>query len=229
MAERASTRDTRTRARRSAARASHRSVELHRWLSSALITGVLAMIPWTAYLAISLPIHFRAHNWNVAWVGFDSALMIVLALTAWAAWFRRQLLAATSVVAATMLLCDAWFDVNTSLGTRGEWVTILTALLANVPMALFFIWLARRIMLRTAAVLAAALRTGPAPHHAHDVSLAFVTTWRDPVADETAEPSPTLTPRAPVEAVDGASPPETETTTTPPLPQDRRRDSPPAM
>lgn len=148
-----------------------------------LITGVLAMIPWTAYLAISLPVHFRAHNWNVAWVGFDSALMIVLALTAWAAWFRRQLLAATSVVAATMLLCDAWFDVNTSLGTRGEWVTILTALLANVPMALFFIWLARRIMLRTAAVLATAQRTGPAPQHAHDVTLPFVITWRVPVPD----------------------------------------------
>ncbi len=132
------------------------------------------MIPWTAYLAISLPVRFRAHNWNVAWVGFDSALMIVLALTAWAAWYRRQILAATAIVAATMLVCDAWFDVNTSLGTKDEYVTILTALLANLPMALFFTWLARRIMLRTAAVLAAATHAGPAPKRAHDVTLPFV-------------------------------------------------------
>ena len=156
------------------ARERHRGIELHRWLSSILIMGVLAMIPWTTYLAVSLPVRFRAHNWNVAWVGFDSALIVVLALTAWAAWYRRQILAATAIVAATMLLCDAWFDVSTSIGTKDEYLTILTALLANVPMATFFLWLARRIILRTAAVLASALHTGPAPRHAHDVTLPFV-------------------------------------------------------
>ena len=143
-----------------------------------MIIGVLAMIPWTVYLAIRLPGRFTAHNWDVTWVGFDGALILVLAATAWAAWYRRQILAATSIVAATMLLCDAWFDVNTSLGTKGELAPILTALLANVPLALFFIWLARRIMLRTAWVLAAALSTGPPPHHAHEVSIPFATTWR---------------------------------------------------
>lgn len=155
------------------------SVELHRWLSLTMIIGVLAMIPWTVYLSFSLPVRFRAQDWNVAWVGFDSALIIVLAATAWAAWFRRQILAATSIVAATMLLCDAWFDVNTSLGTKYQSLTLVTALVANVPMAACFIWLARRIMLRTAAVLAAALGSAPAPHHAHDVAMPFTIIWRE--------------------------------------------------
>ena len=157
-----------------------RAVELHRWLSSIMVAGVVVMIPWAIYLGIHLPVHFRAHNWDVAWVGFDSALIIVLAAAAWAAWNRRQILAATAIVAATMLLCDAWFDVSTSIGTPEQSSAILGALILNVPLAVFFIALARRIMLRTAAVLAASLRVGPAPHRAHDVAIPFATTWRQP-------------------------------------------------
>ncbi|MGC8510429.1 MAG: hypothetical protein ACP5PB_06110 [Acidimicrobiales bacterium] len=150
-----------------------RTIELHRWLSGAMILGVLVMIPWTIYLSLSLPGRFHAENWNVAWVGFDGALIVVLAATAWAAWFRRQILAAASIVAATLLLCDAWFDVNTSFGTRDQLVPLLTALAANVPLAIIFILLARHIMLQTAAVLATALDTGSVPHHAHDVPMPF--------------------------------------------------------
>ena len=150
-----------------------RAIQLHRWLSGAMMLGVLAMIPWTIYLSLSLPVRFRAENWNVAWVGFDGALIAVLAVTAWAAWFRRQILAAASIVAANLLLCDAWFDVNTSFGTKDQFVSLLAALAANVPMAIIFILLARHIMLKTAAVLAAALSTGSVPHHAHEVPIPF--------------------------------------------------------
>lgn len=159
-------------------------MELHRWLSSVMLFGVLVMIPWAIYLSIHLPVRFRAHNWDVAWVGFDSALIAVLAAAAWAAWNRRQILAATSIVAATMLLCDAWFDVSTSIGTRDQSMAILSALFVNVPLIILFILLARRIMLRTAAVLAAALRAGPASRRAHDVAIPFATTWRERVIDD---------------------------------------------
>ena len=103
-------------------------VELNRWLARAVLAIVAGLIPWTAYLAWSLPGHFRAHNWRLAWVGFDVGLIVVLAYTAWAAWTRRQILAPTAIVAATMLICDAWFDVNTSFATKGEALTIVTAL-----------------------------------------------------------------------------------------------------
>lgn len=68
-------------------------LHLNRWLAIAVVTIVAGMIPWTAYLAWSLPGHFRAHNWDIAWVGFDAGLIAVLAYMAWAAWFRRQILA----------------------------------------------------------------------------------------------------------------------------------------
>jgi hypothetical protein len=159
-----------------------RPVELHRWLARAVVVIVAGLIPWTVYLAWSLPGHFRAHNWRVAWVGFDAALIAVLAYTAWAAWARRQILAPTAIVAATMLICDAWFDVNTSFGTRGEALTIVAALGGNLPLAFVFILLARRIMLRSAAMLAEARGAEDRPRHAHDVTMPFATTWHDDTA-----------------------------------------------
>lgn len=156
--------------------------ELHRVLSWGMLVVVVGLIPWTAYLAISLPGRFQAHDWSLAWVGFDTALIAVLAYTAWAAWFRRQILAPTAIVAATMLLCDAWFDVTTSFGTRGEVLPIVTAMVGNVPLALFFIWLARRIMLRTAVVVAVAAGDGTPPQRARDVAIPFAPTWHRPNA-----------------------------------------------
>ena len=161
------------------AREQHALLELNRVFSTFMFAAVLFMVPWTAFLAATLPTHFRAHNWDVAWVGFDSVLMLVLMATAWAAWYRRQVLAMASVVAGTMLLCDAWFDINTSWGTSGLPVTILTALIGNVPLAVVFFWLARRIMLRTAAVLARSLAGAEPPHRAIDVTFPFAVTWQD--------------------------------------------------
>lgn len=163
-----------------------RPVELHRWLARAILAIVAGLIPWTAYLAWSLPRHFQAHNWRLAWVGFDAALIAVLAYTAWAAWARRQILAPVAIAAATMLICDAWFDVNTSFGTRGEALTIVTALGGNLPLALVLILLARRIMLRSAAMLAEARGARERPRHAHEVTMAFPTTWHGEAAEAKA-------------------------------------------
>jgi len=165
-------------------------VELNRWLARAVLAIVAGLIPWTAYLAWSLPGHFRAHNWRLAWVGFDVGLIVVLAYTAWAAWTRRQILAPTAIVAATMLICDAWFDVNTSFATKGEALTIVTALGGNLPLALVFILLARRIMLRSAAALAEARGTDDRPRHARDVTMPFDTTWHDDTMGLRVQPGP---------------------------------------
>ena len=74
-------------------------------------------------------------------------------------------------------------SVSTSIGTKDQSVAILGGLLLNVPLAILFILLARRIMLRTAAVLAAALSASSGPHRAHDVSIPFATTWREQEID----------------------------------------------
>jgi hypothetical protein len=90
---------------------------LSRWVSAGIVALLLGLIPWTAFLAVTLHGRFEARHWDIAWVGFDAVLIVVFAYTAWAAWFRRQILVAAALVAATLLVCDAWFDVTMSLGT----------------------------------------------------------------------------------------------------------------
>ncbi len=130
----------------------HHDIDLlhfSRLVSVALVAVVAGLIPWTIFLAIKLPIRYTARHWTLLWVGFDVVLMIVMAYTAWAAWFRKQIMVLTAIVAGTMLATDAWFDVITSLGKRGEWVTLSTAFLAEIPGSIFFFWLARAVILRS--------------------------------------------------------------------------------
>ena len=63
-----------------------------------------ATIPWTAYLAVTLPDRARSHNYRVAWVGFDVLLVVVLLLTAYVAWRGRPLVGLFAASAATMLI-----------------------------------------------------------------------------------------------------------------------------
>jgi len=122
---------------------------------------VLVLVPWTVFLSFTLPPKFDAGHWRLLWTGFDAALIAVLLLAAWAAWYRRQILAAIALVAGTLLFCDAWFDMVTSFGHRDEWLTMLTGFGAEMPLGVFFFWLYRRIALSTMSVLYHDQRTSP--------------------------------------------------------------------
>ncbi len=70
----------------------------NRFVAVLLILVVAGMLPWTGYLAYTLPSHYEARHWNVVWSGFDVVLMAVLGYSAWAAWFRHQIMVATALV-----------------------------------------------------------------------------------------------------------------------------------
>jgi hypothetical protein len=82
----------------------------------------------------------------VAWVGFDIALVVMLSWTAWNAWHRRQMLVVTAIVTATLLVCDAWFDIVLDWGTRQVAVPIATATLAELPLAALLVRVAVRLI-----------------------------------------------------------------------------------
>lgn len=130
-------------------------------LSAAVVVISAGMVPWIVYLALTLPRSYRAAHWDVLWVGFDVALVLVLISTAVSAWWRSQLMAPLLLVAATLLLCDAWFDVVTSFGRPDGWVSVVTAVCGELPLASAFLWLYRRIVLRT---IAEARRRGGDPN-----------------------------------------------------------------
>ena len=147
-----------TRTHRGAAEgpaAPFRGHEPSRVLAGTIVALVAGLAAWTVFLAKTLPAVYAARHWDAAWVGFDAALIAALAATAWAAWFRRQILVAAALITGTLLVCDAWFDVTTSLGTPEQAVTIATALLAELPIAGLLFWLARAVMVRTIAAFRA--------------------------------------------------------------------------
>jgi cation transport ATPase len=121
---------------------------------------------WIVLLAATLPHRFDAHHWRAVWVNFDVFLLAAFAATAWAIWRQRQVLILLLVLIGTMLCCDAWFDVGTSLATSGFWLSLLSALCAELPLAVLAFAGARRLLRATVSAAAGAsapIRTAQAP------------------------------------------------------------------
>ena len=119
---------------------------LRRIFLAAVTTASLVFIPWIGYLAVSLPDRHVAGQWKSAWVGFDIVLVACLTGTAWCAWRRRQLLVPAAIVTATLLVCDAWFDVLLDWGTPDVWWSVATAVLVELPLAALLLWVAARLL-----------------------------------------------------------------------------------
>ena len=117
-----------------------------------MVGAIIGLIPWTVYLAITLPDKYIAHNWPATWVGFDLLLLIFMAATAGLGLLRRQLLVLTAFTTGILLVCDAWFDVMTA-SPADRWLSVLTAALGELPLAVILITGALRILRLTATRL----------------------------------------------------------------------------
>jgi hypothetical protein len=100
--------------------------------------GAIVLVPWIAYLSVTLPQRHASSGWRFAWVGFDVALVAALAATAWCTLKRRQVVLMVLLVSGVLLVCDAWFDVVLSWGSSEVGASILTAALIELPLAVLF-------------------------------------------------------------------------------------------
>ncbi|ORJ59924.1 hypothetical protein [Mycobacterium simiae] len=110
-----------------------------------MIGGSIAMIPWLIYLAMTLPDSYIARNWVLTWVGFDVLLVGFMVATAILGYLRRRILMLAAFTSGVLLICDAWFDLMTA-GPDDIWLSLVTALGIEVPLAIFMIRGAQRIM-----------------------------------------------------------------------------------
>jgi hypothetical protein len=115
----------------------------------AIVGCCIVLAVWIGLLAVKLPPHYRAGGWRGTWVGFDIAEFAAFAATGWAAWRRRQLLVVSLAVLATLLVCDAWFDVMLDDHTPGFSASVTSALLVELPLALLAVLFARRLLRMT--------------------------------------------------------------------------------
>jgi hypothetical protein len=126
------------------------------WVGVLFAAAALILVPWVVFLVHALPSDHRSAHWDVAWGGFDTALALLLAGVAVAAWRRSPWLEGAATAAATLLFVDAWFDILTA-SSRSELVTaIVEAAVIELPIAIFCLLLARSVERRLAAAATAA-------------------------------------------------------------------------
>lgn len=110
-------------------------VPLPRWVAPLLVLTATGLLPWTLWLTYSLPSRHVTPHYDLAWVGFDVALLTAFVVTAWCAARSSKWLVPAAAATGTMLLCDAWFDVITS-GAPGERMeAVLQAALGELPLS----------------------------------------------------------------------------------------------
>lgn len=121
------------------------SPHVRRRVIEMLVLACIALSAWIIVLGLTLPRRYDAAHWNLAWVGFDIALLLGLGATAWAAWRRRVIVVLFATATATLMLADAWFDVTTAR-SRDLWVSAAQALFVEVPFAVFLIYVVLRVV-----------------------------------------------------------------------------------
>ena len=128
-----------------------------RWVAPLLALCAVVLIPWTLVLAYRLPARHTSHHWDIAWVGFDLALAGALAATGLTIARRSAWAPSAAAIAATLLFCDAWFDIVLASGRDEQVEAVLEAALVEIPLAIVLVVLARHYE-HTVAALMAALR-----------------------------------------------------------------------
>ena len=118
-----------------------RAVTVAAW---GLAAGAVLLVPWTVYLALTLPRRAIAVHFDLAWAGFDVMLVIVLASSAYAAFRAPRWLPLWAASAATMLVVDAWFDIVTSRALD-KLIAIVMAVVVELPVAIACVWLADQV------------------------------------------------------------------------------------
>jgi hypothetical protein len=124
----------------------YRDDMIRRVLLVVVAGSAVAMLPWTWYLAASLPDRHDADQWRLAWVGFDLALVGCFALASWLGWRRHRVAIPVLAATAALLCCDAWFDILLDWAAPDRWASLLMAALVELPLAALLLMRARDLL-----------------------------------------------------------------------------------
>jgi hypothetical protein len=113
----------------------------------------VALAGWIAILLLTLPVRYTSSDWRAVWVGLDLAELLGFAATAWAAWHQRQIVIFFMIMTGTLLICDAWFDLALNYGSSDFTASVLSAALAELPLAILLFVGARRLVRVTVETL----------------------------------------------------------------------------
>jgi len=147
-----------------------------RWASHLLLGLGAVLVPWTLWLAATLPERHVARNFDIAWSGFDVALALTLIATGAGLLRGATWTQGAAAAAATLLVCDAWFDVLTSAPGTERMTAVAMAVLAELPVAV--------------ACAMIALSASHNAHHARRLQAVVLRLTRRPHGGRAADPAP---------------------------------------
>ena len=113
---------------------------LVRWAGPSFALFSLVMLPWIAYIALSLPSRQLSPNYDIAWAGFDVLLAVGLGSSGYFALRRSRYLSAAAAATSALLVVDAWFDCMTTPASS-RWESIAFCFLVELPLAALCLWL----------------------------------------------------------------------------------------
>jgi hypothetical protein len=121
-----------------------RSITLRQFVMVAFGAVAVLLLPWSAFLTLSLPSRHASTHWDLAWTGFDIGLALLFGATALAAYRRSTWVAALAASLGTLLVVDAWFDIVLESHSDERRYAILLAFAAELPAAAVCFWIAGR-------------------------------------------------------------------------------------
>lgn len=114
------------------------------WVSRVYSIFAALLVPWTIYLAYSLPRRQIQKNWDISWVGLDIGIIFLLLLTGFLASIKSRLVIISLSATASFLLVDAWFDIISSRSGRDLDQSLFLAFIIEIPLSILGFYLAYR-------------------------------------------------------------------------------------
>jgi len=112
------------------------------------IVFALILLPWTLYLAQSLPTQHLNIHWDISWVGLNVILLFSLLATGIFSYYQSLWTVITATMLGSLLLLDAWFDILSQRGGDDLQQAILLAILIEIPIAIASFILAGRALIK---------------------------------------------------------------------------------
>lgn len=107
-----------------------------------LVAGAVLLVPWAVLVYVELPSRVVAHQYDVAWAGFDLGLVATMLTCAHALVRRSRMMPIATSALGALLLVDAWFDIVMSRVGVEMVVAVVLSVVIEIPAAIASFWLA---------------------------------------------------------------------------------------
>ncbi len=112
------------------------NLKIPRWVSTIFTLFAIALVPWTIYLAYTLPRYQIDKHWDVSWVGLDIGLIFLLLLTGFLAAIKSRLVIISLSAVSSFLVVDAWFDIISARNGSDLYQSLFLAIFIEIPLSI---------------------------------------------------------------------------------------------